>query len=65
MEFGIKKCGLTVLKKSKLSKTEGIQLVNGEAIKEVCEEGYKYLGISEVDKVKEQEMKDIVRNEYM
>ena len=53
------------MKKGKLSKTEGIQLVNGETIKEVCEEGYKYLGILELDKVKEQEMKDIFRNEYM
>ena len=65
MEFGIKKCGVTVLKRGKLSKTEGIQIVNGETIKEVCEEGYKYLGILKLDKVKEQEMKDIFRNEYM
>ena len=39
--------------------------MNGETIKEVCEEGYKYLGILELDKVKEQKMKDIFRNEYM
>ena len=65
MKFGIKKCGVTVLKRGKLNKTEGIQLVNGEKIKEVCEEGYKYLGILELDKVKEQEMKDIFRNMYM
>ncbi|XP_068739420.1 uncharacterized protein [Montipora capricornis] len=64
MEFGIKKCGVTVLKRCKLNKTEGSQLVNGETIKEVCEEGYKYLRILELDKVKEQEM-DIFRNEYM
>ena len=62
MEFGIKKCGVTVLKRGKLSKTEGIQLVNMETIKEVCEEGYKYLGILELDKVKEKEMKDMFRN---
>ena len=30
MEFGLKKCGGTVLKRGKLSKTEGIQLVNGD-----------------------------------
>ena len=41
MEFGLKKCGVTVLKTGKLSKTEGIQLVNGETIKKVREEGYK------------------------
>ena len=65
MEFGIKKCGVAVLKRGKLSKTEGIQLVNGERIKEVCEEEYKYLGILELDRVNEQEMKDSFRNEYM
>ena len=58
-------CGETVLKRGKLIKTEGIQLVNGETIKEVCEEGYKYLGILELNKVKEQELKDIFRNDYM
>ena len=36
-----------------------------ETIKEVSEEGYKYLGIMELDRVKEQEMKKIFRNEYM
>ena len=65
MEFGIKKCGVTVLKWGKVSKTEGIQLVNGETIKEVCEEGSAYLGILGLDKVKEQVMKDIFRNQYM
>ena len=34
-------------------------------IKEVTEEGYKYLGILELDKVKEQEMKQEFRAEYM
>ena len=58
-------CGVTVLKRGKPCKTEGIQLVNGETIKVVCVEGYKYLGILELDKMKEHEMKDIFRNEYM
>ena len=37
---------------------------NKTTIKAVCEERYKYLGILELNKVKEQEMKDIFRNEY-
>ena len=65
MEFGLKKCGVTVLERGKLSKKEGIQLVNGETIKEVGEEGSMYLGIMELDRVKEQEMNKIFRNEYM
>ena len=65
MEFGLKKCGVTVLKRGKLRKKEGIQLVNGETIKEVGREGYKYLGIMELDRVKEQEIKKMFRNKYM
>ena len=34
-------------------------------IKEVDDEGYKYLGILELDKFKEREMKEIFRTEYM
>ena len=29
MEFGIKKCGVVVLKRRKLHKSEGIKLING------------------------------------
>ena len=65
MEFGIKKCGVAVLKRGKLCKSEGIKLINGLTIKEVDDEGYKYLGILELDKFKEREMKDIFRAEYL
>ena len=65
MEFGIKKCGVVVLKRGKLCKSEGIKLINGQTIKEVDDEGYKYLGILELDKFKEREMKDIFRTEYL
>ena len=65
MEFRIKKCAVVVLKGRKLCKSEGIQLINGQTIKEVDDEGYKYLGILELDKFKEREMKDIFRTEYL
>ena len=65
MEFEIKKCGVVCMKRGKLSKAEGLRLRSGEMIKEVTEEGYKYLGILELDKVKEQEMKQEFRAEYM
>ena len=45
------------LKCGKLSKTAGIELVNGEKIKEANDVGYKYLGILELDRLKEEEMK--------
>eukprot|EP00795_Rhopilema_esculentum_P006840 gene6840-biopygen8293 len=59
MEFGIKKCGVVTLRRGKLTGSAGIELVNGEKIKEVGEEGYKYLGITELDRIKEEEMKKI------
>ena len=64
MEFGIKKCGVVVLKPGSLYKSEGIKFINGQTIKEVDDEGYKYLGILELDRFKEREMKDIFRTEY-
>ena len=65
MEFGIKKCGVVVMKRGKLCKSEGIKLINGKMIKQVDDEGYKYLGILELDKFKERGMKDIFRTEYL
>eukprot|EP00795_Rhopilema_esculentum_P003517 gene3517-biopygen1669 len=64
MEFGIKKCGVVTLRRGKLTGSAGIELVNGEKIKEVGEEGYKYLGITELDRIKEEEMKKIFQREY-
>ena len=48
-----------------MCKSEGIKLIIGQTIKEVDDEGYKYLGILELDKFKEREMKDIFRTEYL
>ena len=59
MQFGIKKCGVTIMKRGTLVKSEDVRLTNGESIKEVGDEGYKYLGILELDKIKEKEMKEL------
>ena len=40
------------MKRGKLSQAEGLRLRSGEMIKEVTEEGYKYLGILELIKSK-------------
>ena len=64
MEFGMKKCGVIIMNRGKVKSTEGIELSSGEKIRETDEGGYKYLGILEYDRVKEQEMKDKFRNEY-
>ena len=48
-----------------MCKSEGIKLINGQTIKEVDDEGYKYRGILELDKFKEREMRNIFRTEYL
>ena len=65
MEFGIKKCGTVTMKRGKLIKSNGIQLSSGETINEVDEKGYKYLGILELDQVKEKEMKEVLKAEHL
>ena len=52
-----------MLKRGKLCKSEGIKLINEQTIKEVDDEGYKYLGILELDKFKEREMKDMFQTD--
>ena len=49
----------------KLSKTEGIRHVNGETIKKVGKEWYKHLGMMEPDRVKENDMNDTLKYEYL
>ena len=64
MEFGIKKCGIRKMKRGKIVKSEGIKLPDGEVMKQVGQEGYTYLGIIELDKIKETEMKEEITKEY-
>ena len=64
MEFGIKKCGILTMKRSKIVKNEGIKLPDGKVMRQVGQEGYKYLGIIELDKIKETEMKQKIAKEY-
>ena len=53
MEFGIKKCGVLLLKRGK------IVLPDGKVMKEIDDNRYKYLGILEADQLKEKDMKDL------
>ena len=64
MEFGIKKCAILTMKRGKIVKSEGIKLPDGEVMKQVGQEGYTYLGIIELDKIKETEMKEKINKEY-
>ena len=64
MRFGIEKCGVIIMKRGKMVTCDGIELPDGEKMKGVSEEGYKYLGIVELDGIKEKEMKKRFTKEY-
>ena len=64
MEFGIRNCGIILLKRGKIVRSQGIQLPNGETMKEVEQEGCTYLGIVELDNIKENETKEKTIKEY-
>lgn len=64
MQFGVKKCGVVTMKRGKLAKSTDIELSGGDKIREIGDQGYKYLGIVELDKIKEEEMKCTYRKEY-
>ena len=57
MGFGIKKCGVIIINRGKVKSTDGIELRSGEKIRELEEDGYKYLGILEYDRVKNKKWK--------
>ena len=64
MEFGIKKCGILRMKRGKIEKSEEVKLPDGQVMKQVGQEGYTYLGIIELDRTKETEMKEKITKEY-
>ena len=59
MDFGIKKCAAMIMKRGKLVWSEGIKLPDGRKIRSIGEEddGYKYLGMLEVDDIMPEVMK--------
>ena len=63
IESGLKKRGVVILKKGKLVKFDRIHSPNQEIIK-VDENGYTYLGILELGKINEHEMKIKITAEY-
>ena len=63
MEFSIKKDGVIIMNRGKVKSIDRAQIPSDEKIKEI-EDGYKYQGMLENDRLKEQEMKDKFRIEY-
>ena len=66
MEFGIEKCAMLVMKSGKRHMTDEMELPNHDRIRTLEEnETYKYLGILEADTIKQVQMKDLIRKEYL
>ena len=66
MEFGIEKCAMLIMKSGKRHMTDGMELPNHDKLRTLEEnETYKYLGILEADTIKQVEMKDKIRKEYL
>ena len=65
MKFGTEKCGGIIMNRRKVKSTGMIELPSGEKIREREEDGCKYLGISEYDKVKKEKMKEKFRKKYL
>ena len=59
MEFGLEKCPPLVMRSEKRQIMEGIELLNQDRITALREnETYNYMGILEVDTIKQEEMKE-------
>ena len=66
MEFVIEKCAILEMKNEKRPTTKLIEMPNQERIKMLGKkENYKYLGILEVVNIKEAEMKEKIRKDYL
>ena len=66
MEFDIEKCAMLVMKSGKRHMTERVKLPNQVLIRILGEkETYKYLEIMEADTIKQQEMKEKIKKEYL
>ena len=60
MKFGIDNCAVLELERGRLVRNEGIELPDGERMKEVDQKGYKHLVVLQLDKVMNKEMKESI-----
>ena len=65
MQFRIKNCGVYIMEGGKIIRTDVIRLPEDQGMKDTDEAGYTYLGILEIDKIKEKEMKEKFSKEYL
>ena len=65
MAFGVSKCAVLSMKRGKRVGCHGIKLPNREEMGEPDDEGYKYLGVLELDDIMCREMKNKVKDTYL
>ena len=66
MKFGIEKCAILIIKRGKITQSEGITLPDDTNIRSLKEgEGYKYLGVLEADVMLHRQMKVKIKKEYL
>ena len=65
MSFGLDKCEALEMRRGRQVGSNGIDLPNDQHIREVEEEGYKYLGILQLDVTLNTKMKDKITSEYV
>ena len=65
MELGLPKCGVLIIKKEKVIKSEGISMPDQYVITNIDRVRSKYLRISETDGEKHEEMKGQIKKEYI
>ena len=65
MSFGIEKCASLKIEAGVRKESDGISLPTGEVIREVENNGYKYLGFLEGCDIEHKKMKELVTDEYL
>ena len=65
MSFGLDKCGVLEMRRGRKVGSSGIELHDDQHIGEIEEEGYKYLGILQLDQTLNTKMKGKKTLEYI
>ena len=65
MEFGMDKCAVLGIKNGKRVECKGVVLPSGDVMKDVDEDGYKYLGVLQNEVQMNREMKEKIEKEYL
>ena len=66
VKFGIEKSAVLIVKRGKMTQSEGITLPDDTNIRSLKEgEGYKYLGVMEADVMLHRQMKEKIKKEYL